>query len=275
LKIYFVRRFVRIGIPFLAVVAFERLSGPLVGDAVATAPRMVLWSLWCEMIYYAIYPALLAGFRRVGIAPILVVSFLVAYMVIFHHWNLMTYWDYSRTQAWIVAMPAWLLGCMLAEQLASGRQPVLPGSVWAWRAAALALSIPPKALVYRDISPTLIGNPATLGVFSIFAFFWIAKEISTFAERRPPAVLKWGGHWSYSLYLVHNVIIVALIPVVSQMSPVAGWPLELAAILIASYTFYRIVEYPAHILARWSGRRIAKSEGILRPKAISPVKAGI
>jgi peptidoglycan/LPS O-acetylase OafA/YrhL len=162
LPAYFAQRFVRIGIPLLVVAAFVKFSGGLVGGDVATAPRMVLWSLWCELIYYAIYPALLVAFRRIGFAPVLAAAFVAAGLVVAWHWDLMTYWEYPHDLTWIAALPAWLLGCVIAQQLAERRLPVLPGSVWWWRGAALLLSIPPKALVYASISPVLISNPATL-----------------------------------------------------------------------------------------------------------------
>jgi peptidoglycan/LPS O-acetylase OafA/YrhL len=275
LQVYFVRRFVRIGIPLLVVVAFEKFAGHLVGDVIAHAPNLVLWSLWCELIYYAVYPVLLLGFRRFGVGPVLAASFVAATLVIAGHWSLMTYAQYSRTEAWIAALPAWLLGCVIAEKLARGQLPVLQGSVWAWRAAALLLSIPPKALVYIDISPVLIGNPATLGLFAIFAYFWVMKEIETFMSQPPLAMLERGGRWSYSLYLVHNVIIVAFIPLTSWMSPLASWPLRLAAILLASYLFYLVAERPAHIIARRLGRRLSQYANQPERQKLSASRPGI
>jgi len=255
---YFTQRFVRVGIPLLVVVGFVKFSGGLVGDDIATAPRIVLWSLWCELIYYAIYPALLIGFRRIGFVPLLAAAFIAAYSVIIAHWHLMTYWQYPYTLAWVVALPAWLLGCAIAQILAARRLPALPGSVLWWRAAAIFLSIPPKALVYASVSPVLIGNPATLGVFSLFVFPWLMKEISAFRENPPPAPLEWGGRWSYSLYLVHTTVIAALVHVAGRIDPLIRWPLKLAAILVVAYLFYCIVERPGHMLARSIGRRLAR-----------------
>ncbi len=256
LPAYFAQRYIRIGIPLLAAVFFVELAGGLVGKDVATAARIVLWSLWCELIYYAIYPALLAGFRRIGLAPFIAMAFVLSYLVIMLHWHRLLYADYSKGLAWVTALPAWLLGCAVAQIVASGRLPRLGGPVWGWRAAALLLSLPPKALVYASISPVLIGNPATLGAFAIFVFFWLMKEIETFDSHPPPASLEWGGRWSYSLYLVHYPVIAAFVHFGFLINPIARWALQLATILAASYAFHCIVERPAHLLARFVGRRL-------------------
>ena len=255
---YFAQRYIRIGVPLVVVRAFMDLSGGLVGEEIATASRMVMWSLACELIYYALYPALLVGFRKIGLAPIIAVAFVLSYLLIISHWHDMLYWDYSRKVVWLAALPAWLLGCAIAQIVASGQLPDLPGPIWGWRVAAVLLSIPPKALVYPSISPVLIGNPATLGVFAIFVFFWLMKEIATFESYPPPALLEWGGRWSYSVYLVHNIVIAAFAHVSWMINPAARWGLLLAAILAVSYCFYCSVERPAHILARSLRRYLAK-----------------
>jgi peptidoglycan/LPS O-acetylase OafA/YrhL len=180
------------------IICFFHFGSVIVGAKVAAAPAVVLWSLWCEIIYYLLYPLLRIGFQKIGFAPIIALAFVAAYLVIADHWDLMTYWAYPKTLAWIAAFPAWLLGCAVAQMLAEGRLPALPGAVWWWRAAALVLSLPPKALVYRSISPVIIGNPATLGLFSLFVFFLLMKEIAVFDIHPPPPLFEQGGRWSYS-----------------------------------------------------------------------------
>ncbi len=264
LPAFYAQRFVRVGTPLLIVVAFELGAQSLgvshVAGDISSALRTVIWSLWCELIYYALYPAFLIGFQRIGLIPIIAASFVAAYVAIFDHWNLLTYWQYPKTLAWITALPAWLMGCALAQAIVAGRLPVLPGSVWTWRIGAILLSIPPKALVYPDVSPVLIGNPATLGPYAVFAFFWVSKEVHFYQSHRPPATLEWGGRWSYSIYLVHNVVIVFFTHHFLHPYAFVLWPMEIAAVLIMSYVFYRLVEYPSHRLARTLGRSFARHE---------------
>jgi peptidoglycan/LPS O-acetylase OafA/YrhL len=270
LPVYLARRYIRIGVPFLIVEAYLKWSGNLVGNDVAAAAGVVLWSLWCELIYYAIYPILLIGFRKIGFLPILAVSVVVAGLMIISHWQFMLYPSFPRRVAWLTALPAWLLGCAIAQLVAAGRLPELPGPIWGWRVAAVLLSIPPKALLYPAISPIMIGNPATLGVFAVFVFFWLIKEITNFDRHSPPAVLEWGGRWSYSLYLVHKPVIAAFAHFSRVTYPVERWALQLAAVLVLSYGFYCVVERPAHRFAgfaakRLGGRMFSLFDGTHRP----------
>ncbi len=125
------------------------------------------------------------------------VVFVLSYLLIISHWHNMLYFNYSREVVWLVALPAWLLGCAIV--------------------AAVLLSIPPKALVSPSISSVLIGNPATLGVF---VFFWLMKEIATFESHPPHALLEWDGRWSYSIYLVHNTVIAAFAHINWTINPI-------------------------------------------------------
>jgi peptidoglycan/LPS O-acetylase OafA/YrhL len=266
LPAFYAQRFLRVGMPLLVIIAFK-LAVPMLGavqlaNAISSALRTVIWSLWCELIYYALYPALLIGFRRIGMIPIFAASCVAASVTIFDHWHFMTYWQYSKTLAWITALPAWLLGCALAQAIAADRLPVLPGSIWTWRVSALLLSIPAKALVYADLSPVLIGNPATLGLYAIFAYFWVSKEVQFYQSHRPAATLEWGGRWSYSIYLVHNIVLVFFTRHFLHPYAFALWPTEIAAVLTLSYVFYRFVEYPSHRLARALSGLIARQQVI-------------
>ena len=272
---FFARRFLRIGIPLAVVAAFVRLGGGLVGDDIATATRVVIWSLWCELIYYALYPLFLVIFRRIGMAPVIAGAFVAAYLVIACHWHFLTYWQYSSRVAWITALPVWLLGCAAAQAIATGRLPLLPGSIWAWRGAVLLLSIPPKALVYPSVTPVVIGNPATLGVFALFAVAWVIREVQFFQGRAAPPLLEWGGRWSYSVYLVHNTVLVAFGHLLARANGFALWPVELAAILGVSYVFHLAVERPSHRLAQSVGRFLARQRrltvlAISQPPAVVP-----
>jgi peptidoglycan/LPS O-acetylase OafA/YrhL len=257
---FYAQRFTRIGIPLLVVFGFQlgafEVGAYRIEDDIAVAMRMVAWSLWCELIYYALYPGILICFRRIGFIPVIGIAFVAAYLLIIDHWQLLTYWQYSKRVAWLAALPAWLLGCALAQVIATRPVWILPGSVWTWRIVAVLLSIPPKALVYTSVTPVLIGNPATLGLYALFAVIWVAKEIQYYQSHPPPALLEWGGRWSYSIYLVHNIVLVAFAHGLLHPYQFALWPPELASVLALSYVFYRLVEYPSHRLARELGRRL-------------------
>lgn len=145
---------------------------------------------------------------------------------------------------WLVALPSWLLGCILAEH---HREP--PASLSAWRAGiALCASI-----LYWLTSTTSAGFYLTLNVFAVVVFFWIAKEISNAAESSN-ATLEWIGRWSYSLYLIHAIAATALAKV-----HIDAPTLTVPASLAASYIFYRLLEAPAHRLARTAFARLKRA----------------
>jgi peptidoglycan/LPS O-acetylase OafA/YrhL len=268
---FYAHRFIRIGIPMLLIRVLAGRYSPIVSSDIAHATEVVLWSLWCELAYYAIYPALLVGFRKLGLRAVLAASFILAYALIAINWKLPLYYDYSHVMASLVALPAWLVGCAIAQAVADGKLPRLPGSVWLWRVGALLFSILAKALVYRSITPILIGNPATLGIFAVYAAFWIIKEIQTFDVTPPPRLLEWGGRWSYSLYLVHAGLLVS-IEAALPGNPLIRSPLQIAAALALGYAFYLTFERPARLLAVYAGRRPSKSA--THPPRVNPVDVG-
>ncbi|WP_133648685.1 acyltransferase family protein [Paraburkholderia flava] len=112
---YFASRYVRIGVP-LAIVAL--VSQP-VGDA-PTLLQSVLWSLYCEIVYYTLYPLVRLRFHRIG-EMIAGATLLGAAMVWFTHQHGQMVCDHCVYQNYGVAgtallyLPGWLLGCLIAD----------------------------------------------------------------------------------------------------------------------------------------------------------------
>jgi peptidoglycan/LPS O-acetylase OafA/YrhL len=90
-------------------------------------------------------------------------------------------------------------------------------------------------------------------LFAFFAFFWLERELWNFSQRPPHRILEWLGTWSYSYYLIHNVVTHAIRETV--LSPIAAWCVMLPAIFASSYAFSRVIEVPSHQV----GRRLADS----------------
>jgi peptidoglycan/LPS O-acetylase OafA/YrhL len=85
----------------------------------------------------------------------------------------------------------------------------------------------------------------------VIFYFWLRAEASYYWDKNPWRLLVWGGQWSYSRYLVH--------PLVISMCAASGllafesrrdWIVVVVLILLASYVFYLVVEWPSHNLAR-------------------------
>ncbi len=158
---------------------------------------------------------------------------------------------------WLLGLPCWLMGCRLAEQVAhemslpASERP-RPFNVWPLRGTAWLTSS--FASFLRFHSP--LGYPWTLNFFAIFAKYWIHQEIRRYALRPPLRVFEWAGSWSYSIYLMHIPIAAAIMAFIGpdpEFYSVFGY-LILPLVLGGSYLFYLLVEWPAHLFARWASR---------------------
>ncbi|MEJ0065393.1 MAG: acyltransferase family protein [Caulobacteraceae bacterium] len=262
---FWTRRGVRILIPLAGAVA---LAGAL-GAAATGALEVVLWSVYCELIYYAIYPLLRLAFRAIGVGWVLAAASAISAAMLLWGWKAPFYWSFSPALTWLLAAPAWLLGCLLAERIAAGSVIVRFGNVWFWRAATWAWAAAATAVFFHG--PFKVGYPLLLAPFQLVAFRWIWAEIQHFERRPPSRLLEWCGRWSYSLYLVHNSII-AITPL-SQAHLIVSWALRVVLVFVATLVFYAAVEAPSHRLARMASRRLARAlspGGVRAPELAAP-----
>jgi len=252
-KSYFTRRYIRIITPMMVAILLARplnIKLTLLSDS-------ILWSLLAEEIYYVIYPLLLLTSRRIGWTKILVFAFVFSVGVILTNPGAGDYPSYGPQLNWLLGLPCWLLGCLLAQRVSSApASSVAPASIWGWRMAAWGLSSFCSFLRFH--SP--VKHPWTLNLFAIFVYFWLARETAYYKQHKAPSVLEHAGKWSYSIYLLHLhgqaiFVLLAFAPFAAGMN----WMINIAFVLLVSYTFYLIVERPSHLFAR----RIAHK--LLRP----------
>jgi peptidoglycan/LPS O-acetylase OafA/YrhL len=246
---FWTRRILRISGPLVAALALANVLGPLESAALGA----VIWSVYCELIYYALYPLLRVAFRRFGIARVLAASCVISAGMIGVGWSISYYWGFGIGLTWLVAAPAWLLGCLLAEQVASGRLAWRVDRIWAWRVAVWLYSAAALAIFFH--APVKLGFPALLFPFQFLAYGWVLAEIEHFRRAGTSGVLEWCGRWSYSLYLVHNIAI-AETPVAPH-AVLASWLVRLALIIGGSLAFYGLIEAPSHWIARQASRKVA------------------
>ena len=143
-------------------------------------------------------------------------------------------------------MPAWLLGCLLAEQADSLTADRVP-RIWWWRFSVYAASALGGLLGFH--SP--IGLPWTMPLFSVLVFFWLRQEIRRNRMKPPIAFLENAGVWSYSLYLMHFPALWLLYVFHVSFRPTALLSvLQLSVVMALSYVFYLLIERPSHWLAR-------------------------
>lgn len=269
---YYARRLIRVGLPSLVGII---LVSALFGVQSVAGYSGILWSILAEIIYYLLYPLLLALSLRFGWVKMIVASYVAAYVVVLcvpHNGN---YPSFGLHLTWIVGLPCWLLGCLLAQQVDSMKPTTTPGRIWLWRAGLLGASLITSLLRWhlpqhfnRVSAPTgspesILGFGETFDFFALFAFFWLREEVRYYLfdfDRKPNQALEAAGAFSFSLYLVHLPAAMAFEHFGKR--PEEGltanlmWLALLTLSLVLSYIFYKLVEYPSHLLAIHVGRRL-------------------
>jgi peptidoglycan/LPS O-acetylase OafA/YrhL len=254
LKVYVVRRYLRIGIPMIFAVAIYiafNMNLSLFNDS-------ILWSLVAEAVYYGLYPALLACRRKLnGWTPLIFGCVVLALALASSNPTAANYPSFGNQLNWVIGLPCWLTGCWLAERVSNSELPVAPSSrsIWIWRISIWGFAT--ACSILRFHSP--IGYPWTLNLFSVAVVFWLAQEISHCMSHPFPGWLEWSGKWSYSLYLIHLLAF----PIYSNLNlPNFGfffnWTFKVFFALLCSYIFYLLIEYPSHLAARKAGALVSK-----------------
>ncbi|MFL6212866.1 MAG: acyltransferase family protein [Blastocatellia bacterium] len=262
---YFTRRFVRILTPMAAAFLLAiplKVEFPLFSDT-------ILWSLVCEEIYYLLYPALRRVAARIGWKRLFGIAFVVAFglaLTTLNKYDVMhgIYPAFGPHLNWLLGLPCWLLGCLLAEQLDSFISvKVTAKQIWLWRFIVWAVTWVCSVLKFH--SP--IGYPLTLNVFAVLAFFWLQQEIAYHQSKRPLPLLEKAGAWSYSIYLIHlHAQAIYLLLALPALIMPFGWLVHLTFLLVTCYLFYLMIEAPSHRLAR----RLSKQVGSALTKRALP-----
>lgn len=212
----------------------------------------VTWSLVCELIYYLVYPFVRKNASNELMIFVFFTAGLVAQIFLVDFDNIL-----NLIRQVIVYFPAWLLGCYLAEKNISDNfgssnkdfDKIL------WRLIVVAASFLIGFLHYTN----LINMSWGLMIFPFLVYFWLKAEIKNDANILYFAKL---GCWSYSLYLVHPIVLIGLMKYINYSRYMPGhlgqslYPIFIA--LIFSYGFYWVVEYPSHRLAKQAGNILRK-----------------
>lgn len=101
----------------------------------------------------------------------------------------------------------------------------------------------------EELAPVSVAGAAVL--VTLFAFWRPAQRLG---QR---GVVQWLGRVSFSLYLVHEPIVVSAAFLVRSTDPFLMLAVALPASLLIAEGFYRVVEAPAHRLSQTVGRYAA------------------
>lgn len=239
LRAFYLRRVLRLVLPLalwlpIALVLKER-----------SLSLASLWSLWAELIYYALYPALRLAIRRVGWTAVYGVALAGAVAILVFSPVREGIPGYGPALAWALGLPVWLLGVHLAEQWSARRlSPLEVGELWGVRLALAIAGWGAAVLHWKQVPDGL-----TLNAFAWLAAYWLGQELLRAEKHTAPAWLVAAGAWSYSLYLTHIGVGWSVVILLNLQPPFAS-ALALIASLGFAWLYGRFVEAPAHALAR-------------------------
>lgn len=233
-------RWVRIMIPALVALAMAKFLGLHKFNFI---DGFILWSVVCELWYYSLYPLFLWLSRKVSFKSQFLLALIVSFFILIclgsdKYGNVNIYGPWLN---WLVALPSWLLGCVLAEKIyyKSNEFNTNTNRVILWR---VLIALIASAMGWLTLN-TSIGFYLTMNPFAILAFFWIRAEIN--APKNPNSTLEKIGKWSYSIYLYH-IIFMVIVTKFFISSKLLSFPF----ILILCYLAFRAVEKPSHHYAR-------------------------
>jgi peptidoglycan/LPS O-acetylase OafA/YrhL len=247
-KEYYFRRYVRIAIPMIAALIIANL----LKVQLARLTDSILWSLYAELIYYTIFPLLILLKERIGWNKVWLSTFVIAYVIIVVYPSSVYHGGYPKFGIglnWVVGLPCWLLGVILAEKISETKiENSLPSF---HKLIFLRLTIWVFAVICSILRYHFeIGYSLTLNIFAIAVYFWLYNEIIYYKNKSSNQILEWAGKWSYSLYLCH----LFSKPLVSLLTLSSGilfldWFIPISTAVLFSYLFYVLIERPSHKLA--------------------------
>ncbi|HEY5194086.1 MAG TPA: acyltransferase [Solirubrobacteraceae bacterium] len=222
----------------------------------------VLWSLRWEVIFSLALPPLLWLFLRArrplswGVPAVCVLALLC-----------------HESNEYLLELPPFLLGMSMAfslesiERMAEPLRAPTSRSRWLRVALLIACACGLTAdwwLPGSGVDAVLLAAGACMSVLA-------ALVVEPLAELLCSRPMQWTGKRSYSLYLVHEPLVVALaFALGGRSSAVLFVPLAVVLSLAACAGFFRLVEYPSHRFARWLGAYAGQAN----ERRLSPSAAG-
>ena len=240
---FMLRRYIRIVIPLVVCLTIMNY----LGGSASERGHAVLWSVYAEIVYYTLYPALRKLSARFGWNLLIAVSFFISCILVIARINELWVWEFGWL-TWLWGLPIWLSGCALAERFSRCDLVKAFGNIWLWR---LGVWLYGAAAIFAVFHlPVKVGYPVSMLPFGIFAFFWLSMELQSSTPAWP--ILERFGSAGYSLYLIHSIVLGEIFDYVRPLNlGIAMVAIPLPAIAASTYVFYKCVEAPSHNLARW------------------------
>ena len=248
---FLLRRWIRLGIPMIVI--------SIIAIKLNMFLKLPLWSLYCELIYYTIYP-LLAKLKiswttqfwaAFVIAAVLIVTLgKQDILSLIHQKNLHfsgSYWQLGVQFTWIVGLPCWLLGVVLGEKIDSYTFKISTMQIYRWRLGVFAVS----ALIQIVRFKLFVSWLVSMNIFAFLLFIWLRNEIIYYRDHKSVRIFENFGKFSYSLYLTHELLFFIVINILPLN--ILTYPVYIAMIVLMAYIVFNIIEKPSHLLAQKVG----------------------
>lgn len=240
-RTFLARRMVRIGVPLGGAAAIAFVAGPATIDDLGG----VLWSIYCEIVYYLLYPLLFLAMGPWGTRRLLGASAIVAAVLLLTNPTAEFVHGFGPI-TWLFCLPMWLAGVVLAERYSQQRALSVHLPIWLWRAGAIGAGLAANLALYHV--SVVVGYGWAMLFVAGYAFFWLHEEFVRGRERGAVPLWEAMGAFSYSIYLMHELVLHQFDHLPVNLPLV--WALQLFCILAGSYLFYLLVERPGHGGAR-------------------------
>ncbi|MFC4233182.1 acyltransferase family protein [Parasediminibacterium paludis] len=250
---FYLKRSLRITIPMIiiAIIAY---------NFNISESEMPFWSLYCELIYYALYPIFyfLIINKKINSKIIILASFGCSYFFLliegsdikaflYQTQKFATYFHHFGISAtWLLGLPCWLLGVLIAQNL----NYIIKNEVTQKRIILIRFITYLSSVILNILYSNFgLSQTLSMGLFSLLAAYWISLEISYWNKKSTNLYLEKFGKWSYSLYLCHMIplAVLARLGIRSSFYLVV---LQIPFILLISYLFYLLIEKPSHNLIK-------------------------
>jgi len=200
------------------------------------------WSIALEAQLYLVFPLLILVYKRRGMAPLLGIGLGAAILWPFIYAGLakagMNFTPHYHLLArWIEFIIGMLAAKIVCHHLTGSKK---------WSALAFVLTLPVTVALNTGIADRL-GAPAFIGTtvagitFAALVVFLANFRNSIFAGKNPLGVLNRIGVISYSVYLLHQPIILLLNP----------WAQSLKLGIIPTFGLALVTSFPLALLMGW------------------------
>jgi len=253
-KKFLLRRWLRIGLPLVVITIICLMINHF--------DFIPVWSLYCEIIYYTLYPVLarLPGTWKLKT----VVSFTISYIIIlwlsFHeiqslflHANIDydgNYWQLGTSLTWLIGLPCWLLGVLLADEI-DYEKPIIAEKKVILTRVIIVLA---GCFLTAGRFHFFLSYIVSMNLFALLLYYWIETEIRYYRNNRPWFFFEYAGRFSYSIYLCHNLCFF----ITAQFIQLNNFTylIYIFTGIALSYFYYVVIENPSHKLAKYLSAKI-------------------